>query len=720
MYFYIQNNKDWNYENKVKYGIAEDYNTRLKTDQHSYKSEFISLYEYNINENYKLKYKEVDNIISKQRKNNLKIIIDKYYPNINFENLFKIKDFLINHGGGTEFIKFEGIELLEQILLNDFSKLGIIIRKIPKEEWNIINDDEDDDYEDEDNIYEYDEGNSIKQNIDDVNYKQNDIRDYQEIIINETLLNINRDNRAYISLATGGGKSFVSYTIIDELLKDIKSTLIILTPRINICSQNIKGKYLKLLSNNYNIYNKDNLDKINKDNNNIICCCINSYKKIVKIIVNANLDNVLIWFDEAHYGIENWVINSNDFKDFLLNDNKFIKYRLFTSASPDKDFVSKYNRIFGEFINPIKINYLMDDDWLCKIDTYIYKEEINEDITDIDNVKFIIDKFGNKNIGLCFCNSCDNALNLFKYHLELYEKNKDIPKPFLLLNSNKIDEYIENKNISIKNSNLFSIEGYEEEGDFTRIGYIVKMYSMGYDNHKIDFIYFKDPKMSHKDIIQSIGRGLRPDGLKENGKNLNKRTNIIIPVYINDKDNAKNYDKIKEVIKYLILDIEINFKDIKIINKKKNNKFNEKIDDIKKDNEFIEDIQTILYEIQNKNMTEQMIIRQLRYNDINNHKKYLNYIKENPKLNFPEKIFEKFPSFNFNNTYKNNSSPYYSREECIKMIKIYEEDLIFEDEMDKEDNNDLLEFLIKKDKKIPNECLWFYYGGDKKDFIIFV
>jgi len=68
MYFYIQNNKDWNYENKVKYGIAEDYNKRLKTDQHSYKSEFISLYEYNINDNYKLKYKEVDNIISKQRK----------------------------------------------------------------------------------------------------------------------------------------------------------------------------------------------------------------------------------------------------------------------------------------------------------------------------------------------------------------------------------------------------------------------------------------------------------------------------------------------------------------------------------------------------------------------------------------------------------------------------------------------------------------------------
>ena len=66
MYFYIQDNKDWNYENKVKYGIADDYKSRLKTDQHSYKSEFISLFSYEINENYKLNYKEIDNIISKQ------------------------------------------------------------------------------------------------------------------------------------------------------------------------------------------------------------------------------------------------------------------------------------------------------------------------------------------------------------------------------------------------------------------------------------------------------------------------------------------------------------------------------------------------------------------------------------------------------------------------------------------------------------------------------
>lgn len=230
MYFYIQDNKDWNYENKVKYGIADDYKSRLKTDQHSYKSEFISLFSYEINENYKLNYKEIDNIISKQRRDDFEIKILNKYPLIYFENLFKIKDFLINHGGGTEFINKDGIELLEKILLNDFEKLGIIIRKIPREEWNIFDDDNE----------ESDEENLVEEAINDLNKIifpiQDNIRDYQEIIINDALLNIKKDNRVYISLATGGGKSFISYTILNELLS---STIIILTPRINIYANKI-------------------------------------------------------------------------------------------------------------------------------------------------------------------------------------------------------------------------------------------------------------------------------------------------------------------------------------------------------------------------------------------------------------------------------------------------------------------------------------------------
>ena len=225
MYFYIQNNKDWNYENKVKYGITCDYKNRLKTDQHSYPSKYINLYEYD-DENCKLKYKEADSIIKNTKKDDFKVYINSKYPLVKFKYLFKIKDFIIDHGGGTEFIYKNGIELLEKILLEDFNKIGIIVRKIPEEEWDFTRDKE--------------ENIQCKSYI-NIHEKT---REYQEKIINDALINIRKDNRIYISLPTGSGKSFISYKIFNELPI---STIIILTPRINICQQNINNKYLNLL-----------------------------------------------------------------------------------------------------------------------------------------------------------------------------------------------------------------------------------------------------------------------------------------------------------------------------------------------------------------------------------------------------------------------------------------------------------------------------------------
>jgi len=67
----------------------------------------------------------------------------------------------------------------------------------------------------------------------------------------------------------------------------------------------------------------------------------------------------------------------------------------------------------------------------------------------------------------------------------------------------------------------------------------------------------------------------------------------------------------------------------------------------------------------------------------------------------------------------NNKSPYYSRDECILALKKYRNDFIYNDEIDKDDNYDIIDFFHKKDKKIPNELLWIYYGGKKSDFLYF-
>ena len=89
---------------------------------------------------------------------------------------------------------------------------------------------------------------------------------------------IEKEKRLYLSLATGAGKSIIAYSILNEL--SFIKTIIILTPRIHICKQNIKSFYINFLKNYYTIYNKNNLHKINNSNYNLICCCIHSYKNV--------------------------------------------------------------------------------------------------------------------------------------------------------------------------------------------------------------------------------------------------------------------------------------------------------------------------------------------------------------------------------------------------------------------------------------------------------
>ena len=69
-----------------------------------------------------------------------------------------------------------------------------------------------------------------------------------------------------------------------------------------------------------------------------------------------------------------------------------------------------------------------------------------------------------------------------------------------------------------------------------------------------------------QDIKQCIGRGIRPDELGVNGSNKEKILNVSLPVYIDDNGNNK-YEKIIEVLKYLLYDIEIPFEEIEFKNR---------------------------------------------------------------------------------------------------------------------------------------------------------
>jgi len=50
------------------------------------------------------------------------------------------------------------------------------------------------------------------------------------------------------------------------------------------------------------------------------------------VIISKGVKNVLLWFDEAHYKIDNWIIIFNKEKEFIIKDDEYIKYHLYISA----------------------------------------------------------------------------------------------------------------------------------------------------------------------------------------------------------------------------------------------------------------------------------------------------------------------------------------------------------------------------------------------------
>jgi superfamily II DNA or RNA helicase len=742
-YLYIQENKDWDIENKFKYGYTEDPKNRLISEQHSHKSSFIALYECYETSNYIYEYKEYDKIISSLRlKTFSQIKQDELHHNIDLRKFIYIKDYLINDGGGTEFIySNEGIELLDDIFINVFKDIGINIRKLTKDEINKINE-----------INKENELSSsiITNKISSINII---LRDYQIEIIEYGIKYLLINYKFYLELATGAGKSTIIYYILNNIIlknPDIYYTIFIFTPRINISVQNINDKYIKILKKKFNIYDNNKIKRIRKFNNssyNIISCCIQSYQYIYENIINKyDISNVIIWFDEAHHTIEKWSnTHLNEIKDFYMTDNIRIKYRLFTSASPNKSIVKKNKCLFGDLYSPISIRNLIKDKWIAPIQPHIMN--FNDIIIDDDNENYeyeiddtndkyyyytntILNTFQklNKNIGLNFHNSCNNAIFAFYSHYKKFINSKTNIKPYLLISdeikNNKVLEKLDDNYKYLTNFNRFNDENKNA------IAYIVNMYNMGYDNRKIDFLSFGDPKLSNQDIIQSIGRGTRTDGLDLDGRNKYKINDIIIPIY-NTAQNTDKYIKfmkIKEVLQYLIYDVELNIKDIKIYNCCKNKQLinlsllsSFEIEELE-ENKIIANIIKWDIEPTTEKWNIKNISLHLMNNNIHNYKSYIEYIslEENKELNLPLELFKLYPNFNFTNTYKNNTSPYYNRDECIEAIKRYMDDFMDDDDINKEDNEDILEYLHKKDKKIPNHPLNYYYGGLISDFLLFV
>ena len=662
-YIYIRDNYWYKYSEVYKVGITTSIKDRNNTyiTGELYRGFYCKIYELNYNND------ELRNI-----DNELKIHFK--YLNIYF-------------GGGTEFYNRTIINYIEDFLIQ--KKIDFIITT--EDELDRINRDND------------------NNNDNDNDYKKEELRDYQIEAISHITEELKFNNKCYLHLATGAGKSKIAINVISNIQP---LNIIIFSPRITIKNQNISDKYLEILD-------------LRKFKYNIYSYCYQSYKNVYNLIQKNNINEIFIWFDESHWALDNWILaTSNEIKQFFIKDNSYIKYRLFTTASPNKEFILENKKIYGEIYEPIKFKDLQEKGYLAKIEVEIFDKEIEKESIEYNNL--IFNTFNKpkqeRKMGFSFHNTCNSAYLSYLYHLKEYNNKKIDIKPYLLINEDfiKKENFDNNDNDDINEVNTIKrikkeigvIDYYNEISSFEKevektLGYVVAKYSIGYDNKNIDIIYFTDPKLSYKDIIQSIGRGTRING--------NKILRIILPTNSNNEIGI-NYKKIENVLKYLLLEIELEFDKIKSF--KSNNNTNLITTDISNEYYCYEEdidekspINTMKHNIiVNANeWTTSKIIKQLKYNNIHTINDYISYSTINKNINLPD-INEllKNKDFNFRDTYNNECECpyYYNKKECIEVIKSYRKELRLINR-----DNKKLEFLISVDPKIPNMPLWYFYGN---------
>ena len=298
----------------------------------------------------------------------------------------------------------------------------------------------------------------------------------------------------------------------------------------------------------------------------------------------------------------------------------------------------------------------------------------SENKTNVDNIKYIISDFNEKKrkFGFSFHNKQKNAFNLFYKHYLQYKNSETHIKPFLLVSDNFTIEKEARLQEILLEYNYRDITKYETFS--YSIGYVVAKYSMGYDFNKLDFICLSDPKLSIQDIKQCIGRGIRPDELGEYGSNKDKLLIVSLPVYIDDNGDNK-YEKIIEVLKYLLYDIEIPFEEIEFKNRHGSNFTESK----HTSNEYIgiNDVKSILLnllELENKKTAHATTYEQARKLIVS---KNIKSKEEYFKLCEKDNRLSKEPELTYNGQFTNwieylsIERIYYELETCKEMIDIY-------------------------------------------------
>ena len=226
-YIYILANKDWQYENKFKFGYTKNPIQRIKNshEQHSYLSIYVALYEIERTTEYSMVFNEYDKIVYQLSSNRIAKMKKKY--KYQFDNLETITSHLVANNGSNEFIYKEGLEVFERIMLDDFDILGLKAKKIVVDDVNLEikeyydNYNKNREHQHQDCDTSDDESQECYMCPNCVNCEcipptsSITLRIYQQELIDKIIPQMQDKNRCYLELPTGGGKSVIVYNVIN-------------------------------------------------------------------------------------------------------------------------------------------------------------------------------------------------------------------------------------------------------------------------------------------------------------------------------------------------------------------------------------------------------------------------------------------------------------------------------------------------------------------------
>lgn len=692
-FLYVKKNNE--YVGKYKYGYTNNPQKRLH-DSHdalSYKSEYVTLYEISIhpsiNQNWKFDY-----IFSKLSQNAKDITNIEQRLNCKLYHLRTFSDYVIKNGGGIEFMIQDGLEYFNNVVMHEFKYFGLtIVKNYTNVEIEIINSTPPptDNYDTQYNPYtDNNVLDLIAQELLEYELSLIDkttckitLRDYQTVIVNELFTELRDNKRASVDLATGAGKTTIAFTAFSRLNP---KNIVVVTPRRILCKQNIEEKYMQMLKRDYNIIIDANNEQFAE--NNLVSICIQSLSKFLDKL--EKLDDVLIWFDEAHWAINSKLAEANGECSRLLNF-KNISYLCFTSAT--WDITNMPNHIYGKRIFVISPAELIRQGWLCDLSLRTYETANN----DVNNARYIISQFEklNKTNGAVFHNTKANAKCLFKNHYDAYTSGITNIKPFI-----NVDDLREMDDINLTYC-CTSIDEYKATPN--SIVYAVQKISMGFDFPKLDYIVFADPRCSPQDIIQVVGRGTRADSKGVGGRNKDKHLDIMLfTKYVNDESP---YSNIVDTLRALVNEYEIAYDRI-IING--NDGFTTKNGKNYSGNEILESLVYNLYSY--KLPAFITILKRAGVKDIND---YHTLRLEKEHLNLPYDPYIKHGDKQFCFEMVHEAGLYYTRNECDTRVReLLVEYPEFKNGKYRKRIVDQMKKLHNLDNKIPPYDPKKYYGYD--------